>query len=426
MGKAEEYKVTFRIDKETTVRQLHEDACAYWGCSPHAFDLCKVSADDTAEPLNKDKGSEKLQKETVLDPFIEAHLHLINNLMITKFVAQEKRKKDKKQQEENTATALKDDSEKMLKSFRNGTGTATNEHPAEPFVEALKQWPGIYNVLKHRHRNHDRRSNIIKFRDIVLFGMILLLSTLGIRFRNSVNFYYINEGIRGQLVEGIDSETTAPGVNLVNFEQITRYEDLWNWLSGPFHYQIFSNHSSLRGFYTPIGYLRIRQQIAKTRNECIRIEMPFFVQQPCHFVQVENETQLRHKLIFKPGTFFNYTEGEGRMEWPDPTEWVPAHDYDQNLYGYMQSYYDGSGYMIEYSLNEDNITQAGETFLANLPDLAKTWISTNTRMIVVELTLANFNLRGYICASFLVEVSPGWGMKTSTTFLPQGGELVLG
>merc|ERR1740130_1378603 len=71
-GKAEDYKVSYRIDRSTTVQELHKDACSYWGCSPHDFVLCKTDGQEITDLFEAGLHNAKLQESKVLNPEEEA------------------------------------------------------------------------------------------------------------------------------------------------------------------------------------------------------------------------------------------------------------------------------------------------------------------------------------------------------------------
>jgi len=203
----------------------------------------------------------------------------------------------------------------------------------------------------------------------------------------------------------------------VNFHGIRQYEEIWSWIATTVQPQLFNNESALRQHYTPAGFMRIRHQRAKEK-ECAR-SIAYDVKMPCYYVEVSDSTQQMQELIYAPGQFINLTIPEtGRMQSPDPRIWRSAEASDIDLDGHMQSAYQSSGYMIDYSFNAENISTAGETLLSDLPHLADSWVTTNTRMIAVEFVLANFNLHGYVSISCLIEFSPSGAIYTSATFLP--------
>merc|ERR1712038_60580 len=89
---------------------------------------------------------------------------------------------------------------------------------------------------------------------------------------------------------------TSGHSDVVAFRDIKQYEDIWAWLGGPFHYQIFNENSTLRQYYTPVGFLRIRQQRAREK-ECARADIPVNLKRKCYYVNVNLNTQEKQELI---------------------------------------------------------------------------------------------------------------------------------
>jgi hypothetical protein len=429
-GRLDDFKACFRIDKEITVRQLHDDACKYWGCSPKSFGLCKVEGADDVKSLmlndngeiDKEKMDTKVQYNQVLSLLEESHLHLIRHESLEQFkIARKKKMEEDAKKGSDPAKAPEAAAEKgTLKTLKGAEGgVVASEKVDEPFVEALKPWPGIYELLKTKRHTHDRKPRIIKFRDVVLYGLLGILSIYCIALRNETSWFIATEGVLENLVRGKVGQTSDPMGAVVDFDNIRSVQDVWTWLGGSFHYQLFNNASSMRTYYTPVGFVRLRQQKAAMRKECIRSGLPSHVKRQCYDVHVTEEAQDKTDLIFPPGVFLNFSdENNGRMHWPDPTLWNPSPAGESIQYGWMQRGYGASGYMIDYMLNEDNITVAGDTFLADLDKLRELWFSTETRMLAVELMLANYHVRAHVTMSFLIEISPSGGVGVSNTIIP--------
>eukprot|EP00928_Gymnodinium_smaydae_P088212 TRINITY_DN72328_c0_g1_i1.p1 TRINITY_DN72328_c0_g1~~TRINITY_DN72328_c0_g1_i1.p1 ORF type:complete len:870 (+),score=215.82 TRINITY_DN72328_c0_g1_i1:135-2744(+) len=427
-GKPEDYKVSIRIDRDTTVEQLHRDACAYWGCSTHDFVLCKL--DSNAVVSLDTKMGERLQSDQVLNPAEEAHLHLVRREYMETFHLDSKRRSAEADRKAAGSQASKDadadaDEAMKFKTLRHGNGVAVSEQQEEAFVEALKPWPGVYSLLRNRRRKTDRLRNKIKFRDLVIFAVLVLLSALCIAARNTTSFYHVLEGVRDALVVGRPAETSDFLGRVTNFDDVQSWEDVWSWLGGSFHYQVYNNRSLLRQYFVPVGHVRLRQQIAPTLEQCPNTFLPeYVVTQPCSAATVSPTQQQKASMVFKD--FINMSEDfAGRMPTPDPRVWQPATNSGETYGGYVQTY-DGSGYMLVYSTSLTNVSgvnvSAIEASSANFADdlfhLQTLWVNSRTRMFAVELTLANYHMNGYVALEFVVEITPSGGFIPSYRMLP--------
>eukprot|EP00929_Paragymnodinium_shiwhaense_P120966 TRINITY_DN93058_c0_g1_i1.p1 TRINITY_DN93058_c0_g1~~TRINITY_DN93058_c0_g1_i1.p1 ORF type:complete len:855 (+),score=258.74 TRINITY_DN93058_c0_g1_i1:302-2866(+) len=423
-GKLDDFKATFRIDKEVTVKQLHAEACAYWGCSPKAFILCKVRENDVTEDLMNDKAlATRLQDPYILPLQEEAHLHLIRRDSLEKFkIARRKMEEEaKRRQAEAVVKEIPEEGGdaggKTLKTMKYAeSGLIATEKQAEPFVEALKPWAGVYTLLKDRATEHDRRGKLVKFRDVCYFGILACMSLACIACRNSVSVFSLRQGAVECLVEGKFSESSNMAVS--DFTEIRRPDQIWEWLGGTFHYQIFNENSSLREFYTPVGLMRLKQQKAG-ELDCQRKDLPYYVRTPCYHVHVGPDTEDQRDMIFNDNVFINMTEtGLGRMPWPDPTKWEPKNIHAMEIEGSMQLAYESSGYKVDYTLAAENISTTGDTFAYDLLKYRDHWVTTQTRSLTLEVVLANYNMHGYLACTFLVEISPSGAVATAFWMYP--------
>jgi len=438
-GKQEDFKVSYRFDKDTTVEQLHKDACSYWACSHHEYCLCRIINNDVLQI--SDKGSERLHEPSILPPSEQAHLHLVQKDEIELFKRERekaRRKEELREAQASTQQAQEHGADVTLKTMKIGLGYTSKEKPTEPFVEALKPWPGVYHLLKTRDRSSNPKWKRTRLSDFIVYGILCLLTAIVIHLRSRTDMFLLREGVAKTLVEGIEGEaspwllepdvaapawdmlTPSYSVNMTTFHNIRSYDEIWAWLGGAFHYQVFHPHSTLREFYMPVGLLRVRQQKAQ-RKECDRIDVPLALQKPCYYIYVNPKHRDTKTIILQKESWVNMTDpgnGTGRETHPDPLVWQPGKVNTVDLYGYMQHTYDGSGYEVDYNLSPQNITMAGTTFKADLGPFRSQWVDTRTRMLVVELTLANYNLKGYVAVSFMFELAPSGAVYPSANINP--------
>lgn len=217
-GRQEDYKVSYRIDSHTTVEQLHRDACAYWGCSRKDYSLWKLDQNNKPTRLFKtpkpgDVVQPKLlQDADVLNPAEQAHLHLCREPDEIRKARQRERERERKEGERKsqpeTQGAEVRQSHDVLKTLKHGLGYATHEKQPEEFVDAFRPWPGIYHLLANRDRAARKQKwHHVYCSDILVYGFLILLSSICIAYRHNVNHYLLREGVMQTLVRGVKGET---------------------------------------------------------------------------------------------------------------------------------------------------------------------------------------------------------------------------
>jgi len=197
----------------------------------------------------------------------------------------------------------------------------------------------------------------------------------------------------------------------VSFRDIQNVEQITTWMASLFQYQVFQRTSALRKFYTPLGRLRLRQKRVK-EAECRRPEVPDTKRQPCYHVYLNTDTEDTDNIVLQgvePGgnqTLGGWFGTNGSYATPDPFSWIESKSYNMDVAGVLQENYDGSGYVMDFDLSDEMIDSSGERFLRSLEFVRDFWFSIQTRVLVLELTLANYNLGCLASCTFLLEVSP--------------------
>lgn len=420
------FVVTYRIDKDTKIEQLHRDACAYWGCSPKEHKLCKKDGTQTKVVVQDD--GDKCVRE-VLDASEKAQLILISSVKqaeLEKHYASLEARKNREKQPLEWERTQPAQEESRLKQFKYSLFSQQERAQEEPFVQAFKGWPGVYNALKSRSPEHDRPMNKVKFRDIVLYGLLASLSGLSLSLRNAPNMYVARMSVVEPIVRGMPNETHGDTLDVKSFDQLTLYDDIWAWLRGPFAYQLFVANSTFRTYVTPVNRLRIRQLRVKERDGCLRSDtLPDYLQTNCRFIEVESGKEETRSLVPDPGEWFvtntsDNTTGIGRMISPNPLVWYSGTKQQYRpQYGAMQLIYPVGGYSLDYDLSATNFSAVGETFLGDLPYIQYWWINRATRLISIEFTVVNYNLiAAYTSVQLVIEISPSGAIHTSYWITP--------
>lgn len=206
---SDEYQVAYRIDKSITVSQLHRDCCSYWGCSHNEYVLCTTTDDEagarmesSVKPLwswkEDEDPSEQLNQtllhdtpeQSVLKPHEKAQLHLVSKEKFGQFQAQQDAARAENKAKQQTQETAEDPN--TIKSLKYGY--VANEGIAEPFVEALKPWPGMHTLLKNRDRVRLHKWSRSRLRDFVTYGVLLILTAASLNLRSTMPMYIIREG----------------------------------------------------------------------------------------------------------------------------------------------------------------------------------------------------------------------------------------
>lgn len=381
----DDFVVTYRIDAETTVEGLLRDASAYWGLCDVDYNLCRVDGNLKLHRL--EDIAAKVQEPGILDPQEISQLRLILKT--------------------ETLPDVEEESEGEAPAIEEVVTGKKKEH----WKEAFKIWPGMYKLVSGADRPYPSHRHTY-FRNFAAYFLLVALSALCLNYRCNPQYYWVRQGAVELLDTGIRDEFTSQ--RTVPFSKIFRQSEVWDWLGGSFHYQIFNPSSTLRQSYEPTGYMRVRHQRAKTTT-CIRDEIPDDMK-PCYSVSCYGDLQEKDQIIYDD-VWFNETYG-GRVMPPYPDIWASGSEYGHNIPGKAQRYYDGAGYSIVYNVTLDMLNTTGDTFLEDLDIFREYWFDISARMLNVEMVLANYAMGSYLDMSFLIEVTPSGAVIPSAQIVP--------
>eukprot|EP00930_Biecheleria_cincta_P038563 TRINITY_DN26490_c0_g1_i1.p1 TRINITY_DN26490_c0_g1~~TRINITY_DN26490_c0_g1_i1.p1 ORF type:complete len:879 (+),score=177.03 TRINITY_DN26490_c0_g1_i1:109-2637(+) len=407
--KDEDYKVSYRIDGNITVAMLLKDACSYWGCSRHEYTLCRIK---TEEPESLDKYmDDKLQLDHILDPSEQSHLHLVRKVDIQAFQDQSLREKKAKKDPKKEET---EDSGQSLQTLKHGLKNVTSELVEEPFVKALGAWPGVYRLLKNRQR----KRGLVKWHraslgDILVFLILIALTQLSLDLRRHADAHALRNGVESALVYTPVSQTSTGHEQ--DFKAVRTVPMALQYLNGRFDYQMFNASSMLRQTYTPVGNMRLRMQKASSRA-CTRPDIPPDLQERCDHVdlrkQKTDDLEFPATVAYELDQLVNHSNVKG-----DPRKWRKSTMGSASVYGQIEFSYDGSGYQVWFPVNPSDV--AGKSsMIGGFNWLLKQWLTSNTRMLAVETTLADYNSGGFISASIVLEIAPSGAARLTAAFEP--------
>lgn len=411
----DDYQVGYRIDKTITVGQLHRDVCAYWGCTHTDYVLCNLEGKEKAEPLwlrddpeKHTKLSRSLQQDVLLSGE-RAQLHLVRFSQLQDFEEAARKLKEKNITPQDLQVQSKANDPATIKTLKHGF--VSTETVAEPWVEAMKIWPGMYRLLKTRDRVRGRKWARSRLADFIIVGILIVLCFAITTLHDAgPDRYLLRQGVVEALGRGVKGETSGPPV--VGFQNLKIAPDVWAWLMGPLHYQIWNKNSTLRRYYTPLGMLRMRQQRAGAAP-CKSRELPLYLKKTCYHLKVDTVTMGKGSLIPQFAEelkrYNNMTADASWHKDPNPFEWQPGKPPHSILPGVMQTY-GGDGYSALFNMSKPI---SPEAWMKDLTFLSQTWLSAQARLVVIEVTLANRHFGGFVSANFMVELSASGAIQTT-------------
>jgi len=416
--KLDEYRVTYRVDKDTTGTQLHEDACEFWGCSKDEFKLCQSEKGEPREFTSLEL-AKNITDDSILSKSKRAHLLLCHEKVL----------KDRKA---GVTTAGSLDIEEIIKKQTahevDDSAVTSIQHGGKPekakdedhYASAFQRSPGIHNLVKYNTANQPVKNwHRIRCGDILVYFLLGLFTCITISLRYQLEYYWLRNGVFQTVGVGVPGESSMGGVvNIAAYKGEMQYSDIWDWARGSFHYQMFNSNSTLQTFYVPMGFLRVRQQKSAVLDECLRLEiLPAYRGGACHAINTMS-SQDTQRLIIPAAQWINTSvEDSGRDAAVDPLTWTAEQADSANLRGYMQAYYTGSGYMVDYNLTNPNTAQ---TILEDMEVFKKVWLTKHTRVLIFEVLMANYNLGGFLSSSWVFEISASGAVRASQHIVPFG------
>ncbi|CAE7221371.1 unnamed protein product, partial [Symbiodinium microadriaticum] len=303
---------------------------------------------------------------------------------------------------------------KKLMTLKLGLGNVAAEHVTEPFVEALKTWPGVYKLLKKRNRKHDMQKWLrTRLADFLVFGVLIIFSIACFFLRSEIENYLLRFGVENALVVGIPNETST-GIFL-EMEDVSTVGAAEQYLRGCFDYQLFNPQSTLRKFYTPVGDIRFRVQKAALKT-CTRPEIPATFARSCRYVEVSSSMQDEKDLLFDDDALPELANLLMNVS-GNPTMFSKSTVATDEIWGKNGALYSGSGYSFWFPINPSNLANV-TTKMGELDWLWPQWLTGDTRMLAVEFTLANYHAGGYVSTVLLLEIFPSGASRFTAVLLP--------
>eukprot|EP00400_MALV-I_sp_L67-5_P000086 gene86-54_t len=259
-GSASFFKLTYRVDEQTTVGVARVDACQYWRVSDVEF------------VLKTHNGSKVLDNLKIKDVFGSSE--------IRKFRLEKKSPKTMFLTDgENRAILPKQGRKRKIMTTTNKTTTQDVDNddgviPAnERFNSALDEFPGLKEFCHLRDLDQRWHLKTIKLRDIFIFLALLLISMTLLFSRTSSHKYLATIAL--------NNTTTYLQMNAgpepkMDFKTIVSVDDTWDWLTYTIPELLLDGESAYQKANDLVGFVELRQRRVAPRDKA-ECEQPHIV-----------------------------------------------------------------------------------------------------------------------------------------------------
>eukprot|EP00929_Paragymnodinium_shiwhaense_P114304 TRINITY_DN82652_c0_g1_i1.p1 TRINITY_DN82652_c0_g1~~TRINITY_DN82652_c0_g1_i1.p1 ORF type:complete len:856 (+),score=235.40 TRINITY_DN82652_c0_g1_i1:164-2731(+) len=429
------YNLSFRVDQDTTVLELRNNVCKYWGVEYDDFILMTMANSKCQGDLkvrecfrHGEIAQLKLEQKSLENELVtEAELKAI----------QPKTSKKRKGRARKSAVSFNSDGVDRIQKFTDN------------YQSQLKKMGGIYFLLKVKDTKPSEHCSKIKLRDFVVFTIFAVLTfTTYQNRRPSGQGYWFTQGIEESFMintplPAID-DTTSYWDEVPKFKEVQTVHDVWLWLNNTLPAVLWNasgQGSSLPSYNRMLGLLAIRVQSAKKnlRNgtmdrtiHCPGENQKALVQKFdiafCDYImadvgegQQETANLSEVKMYWNALSEMNQTDVKFRGP-ALPWEWKSAEENQkQGIAGVdgTLNNYDASGYLLDYRLDVEDMVPELPKYRQDLTFLRSAqWISTQTRLVSLSLSLYNFDYDMWAACEFLFEISPGGTVVTSHYIRP--------
>lgn len=415
------YNLPFRVDGQTTLTNLRNDACAYWDVSTEDFIL-------------KTMGNSKCQNEI-----------LVKECFKQGEIAQLRLEQKNKEQTSITEAEYKAIAPKGKKSNRRAgkdkadLGADSVLKFTDRYASTLKKMGGIYFLLKLRDAKPSEHAAKIKPRDIFIYTLLAVLTFL-IYFAQKVpgEEYWMCKGITDQLFISVPKPSYDPALTnsakVPPFPEIREYDDVWDFLQITMPRVFWRNETEgdLPGASTDQtiatynglpGYIRIRQKTVKEAvphwQHCDKFKriVEALPGSKCPSIKMTEQNELKDNEHFEGlRRYWNYHLVEDKdtdfLRGPaKPWEFVSAeknsNDHDIGLVHGRSQTYDQGGFQVEYR-SELPLKEPAKNLGYYTKDMRelkqKRWIhNATTRAVFIDFNVYNYQYDIWAAVSLLLE-----------------------
>jgi len=377
--------LTYRIARDTSIKSLKEDACAYWGLSEVEFVLKTVS---NAKPCDTMKVVDAFRKDE------EAHFVLVQkapkNISLL----------DKEYMDIIPKTGRRGQQLRQQLQEQSATTSALLAGADGSLAEQMVLLPGLYQFMTQRDKDVRQHLQRTKLRSLCVYLVLAVLSASNVYLlRPPGEGFYCTKGILELLAGDVHSQPMA---------DIRDSQDVWQWLDKTLVAQVLTDNSTLRKSNYLVGYLQVLQQqvAAPSALHCRGIEEPDSSLSCVHLKFEETSVFRQEDPLLKH--YFQHKLGQEGRSSTKPWEHHEAPYRTSGAAPKAASFEraHASGHRLEYELQHTPLSEVREAFLEDMTFLrSQGWLGAQTRALHVSFVAYNAPHLTWIWNRFTFEFS---------------------
>jgi len=408
--KSMRYNLAFRVDGQTSVRELKTSACRYWGQAQEEYVLKTMASNKCQDDIK------------VADCFRQGELAQL------RLERKEKNPTEKPTDDEFKAIQGKGKSgQRKSRRAKKDTFDTSQVEAARKQQDSrdtdMKKMGGTYFLLKKRDTKASEHRSKIKINDMLLYGVLLFLCIYSYSVRRpAANSFWFLRGFNDYL-----SRRTVVGDRTIpRFQDLTDRDQVNDWMEHTLADLFYGNDTlrvRMKDYNVLFGYMGMRVQLVRPPDSPLDgceestalVEELLELGAHCKPNEVDETTEeTRTFAALREDWFIEKAKGggqtTGQLRGPnDPSMWQP-HEYLQNrsgiqsFQGYFQTY-DASGYLAEYRMDIADGGSPLENFRRDLLQFRRFgWLASHTRVLFLSFTAYNFDYDLWISANLVLEL----------------------
>lgn len=430
------YNLAFRIDPDTTTKELRASVCKYWGADQANF-ILRTMANNKCQDDNR-----------VRDCFKQGEIAQLRLEM--------KRESAEPPTEEELKAIQPKRKKRVGKGAKprfNAEGVDSIQKFGDNFSKQLHKMGGIYFLLKLRDKKPSEHAAKIKLHDVIIYLALAVLTIYvhSQRRRDGEAFWcskgiedFINAPPIGAQIPVCSGGSPSSSLCVRSFNELKQPQDAWVWLNyaiPAIFWPTDPTQVSLATYNRLLGYFSVRVKNVKTpasRTEfctsnsidlvailggtgnssnatCFprRAEGDGMRTEP-YPVLVEYWQNVTN-ISMNTSTTLSTTTTLGFRGTMNPGEFISAEknkkDRQISWVRGNQDSYDASGYTVDYRMTVSDPIRASEEYRKDWEMFRQTgWVSLTTRVILVSFTTYNYHYDMWTSTELMIECPPGGDM----------------
>jgi len=424
------YNLPFRVDSETTLKNLIDDACKYWDVSEHDYIL-------------KTMGNSKCQNEILVrDCFKQGEIAQLRL---------ERKKKDNTEISEAERKAIQPKGKKgaarvgKTESRYSELGVDNVIQSSNKYFKNLNQMGGTYFLLKVRDHRPSEHAGKIKLRDVIAYLLLVAVTiTMYVTLRIGSESYWYTKSIEDMFMVSTPKPDPAPSEAqfVPAFSNVSTHQDIWDWIEITLPEVIWPRNLnwSFDEFNTRPGYLSIRVKKVRTPNPahqyCENLEalVNMLPEAACYPFLLDSDTEDRtdNEALMRVWEWAkNASALSDKIRGPriiNPGQWRDAdYNYDfkdiTSTWGNYQTY-DGAGYSInykvDYSTGQNASMDQRQFYHDDMVQCKRLdWIPVKTtRAVIIDVLVYNSQYDLWLVVQLLFEMPPSGKVNALMHMVP--------